>query len=88
MMLSAPAETAVDSMKAIVAPSNLKDEICALPVCGIYADKSRSGNNEYMKTHFPTMDYKEISGTGHFLMLEKPDEFNRLVLEFLDKQKY
>jgi pimeloyl-ACP methyl ester carboxylesterase len=88
MMLGAPPETAVGAMKAIFAPSNLKDEICTLPVLGLYADKSRSGNSEYMKTHFPKMDYKEIPGTGHFLMLEKPDEFNRLVLEFLDKQKY
>jgi pimeloyl-ACP methyl ester carboxylesterase len=34
---------------------------------------------------FPKMEYKEIPGTGHFLMLEKPEEFNRLLLEFLDK---
>jgi pimeloyl-ACP methyl ester carboxylesterase len=88
MMLGAPPETAVGAMKAIFAPSNAKDEICTLPVLGLYADKSRNGNSEYMKTHFPKMDYKEIPETGHFLMLEKPDEFNRLVLEFLDKQKY
>jgi pimeloyl-ACP methyl ester carboxylesterase len=24
-------------------------------------------------------------GTGHFLMMEKPDEFNRVVAEFLAK---
>ena len=88
MTLNAPVETAVGAMKAIFAPSNVKDEICTLPVMGLYADKSRSGNSEYMKTHFPKMDYKEIPGTGHFLMLEKPEEFNRLVLEFLDNQKY
>jgi pimeloyl-ACP methyl ester carboxylesterase len=88
MMLGAPSETAVGAMKAIFAPSSLKDDICTLPVLGLYADKSRSGNSEYMKTHFPTMDYQEIPGTGHFLMLEKPDEFNRLVLGFLNKQKY
>jgi len=68
--------------------SNVNDGICTLPVLGLYADKSRSGNSEYMKTHFPKMDYKEIPGTGHFLMLEKPEAFNRLVLEFLDTQKY
>jgi pimeloyl-ACP methyl ester carboxylesterase len=88
MMLNAPPETAVGAMKAIFAPSNLKDEICTLPVLGIYADKSRSGNSDYMKSHFPKMDYREIPGTGHFLMLEKPDEFNRLVLEFLARQKF
>jgi pimeloyl-ACP methyl ester carboxylesterase len=88
MMLSAPEATAVGAIKTIFAPSDLKDEICTLPVLGLYADKSRSGNSEYMKTHFPKMEYKEIPGTGHFLMLEKPDEFNRLVLEFLNKQNY
>jgi pimeloyl-ACP methyl ester carboxylesterase len=30
----------------------------------------------------------EIAGTGHFLMLEKPDEFNRLLLEFLSRQTF
>ena len=43
---------------------------------------------EYMKIRFPKLDYAEIPGTGHFLMLEKPAEFNRLLLEFLDKLKY
>jgi|WetSurMetagenome_2_1015567.scaffolds.fasta_scaffold225288_2 pimeloyl-ACP methyl ester carboxylesterase len=57
-------------------PPNVKDEICTLPMMGLYADKSRSGNSEYMKTYFPKMVYKEIPGTGHFLMLEKPQEFN------------
>jgi pimeloyl-ACP methyl ester carboxylesterase len=26
-----------------------------------------------------------VPGTGHFLMMEKPDEFNRLLAGFLDK---
>ena len=88
MMLSAPEETAVGAIRAVFSASDGKDEICTLPVLGLYAEKSRSGNSEYMKTHFPKMDYREIPGTGHFLMVEKPEEFNRLVLEFLDNQKY
>jgi len=43
---------------------------------------------EYMKTHFPNLQYFEIAATGHFLMLEKPDDFNHLLLEFLDKQTF
>lgn len=58
------------------------------PVLGLYADHSRAGDREYMKTHFPKMDYEEIAGAGHFLMLEKPEEFNRLLIAFLDKQKF
>jgi pimeloyl-ACP methyl ester carboxylesterase len=34
------------------------------------------------------MDYEEIAGTGHFLMMEKPEEFNRLLIAFLDKQTF
>jgi pimeloyl-ACP methyl ester carboxylesterase len=41
-----------------------------------------------MKVHFPNMDYEEIADTGHFLMLEKPEEFNRLLIAFLEKQSF
>lgn len=52
-----------------------------------YADHSGAANREYVKTHFPKMDYAEIPGADHFLMLEKPEEFSRLLIEFLDRQK-
>ena len=95
MMLGAPAETAVGAMQAMLDPAIWKEEVFTQPVLGLYADKSKLVNDqyyitsrEYMKTHFPKMDYEEIPGTGHFLMLEKPEEFNRLLLTFLAKLKY
>jgi pimeloyl-ACP methyl ester carboxylesterase len=30
----------------------------------------------------------EIPGTGHFVMMEKPEEFNRLVTAFVDRIKF
>jgi pimeloyl-ACP methyl ester carboxylesterase len=57
-------------------------------VLGLYAAKSALGNREYMNAHFPNLEYVEIPATGHFLMLEKPAEFNTLLLAFLKKQKY
>ena len=36
----------------------------------------------------PKLEYRIMGGTGHFLMLENPEEFNRLLLAFLAKQKY
>jgi pimeloyl-ACP methyl ester carboxylesterase len=29
-----------------------------------------------------------MAGTGHFVMLERPEEFNRLLLGFLAKVEY
>jgi pimeloyl-ACP methyl ester carboxylesterase len=56
-------------------------------VLGLFAD-SRWANAESMKALFPKLEFHKIPGTGHFLMLEKPDEFNRLLKSFLEKQKY
>jgi sigma-B regulation protein RsbQ len=88
MMLAAPPATASGAMQATFDPANWKGDVLPEPILGLYADHSRSGDREYMKAHFPNMDYEEISGTGHFLMLEKPEEFNRLLIAFLDKQKF
>jgi pimeloyl-ACP methyl ester carboxylesterase len=88
MMLAAPESTAVGAMQATFDPTYWKGDVFTEPVLGLYADHSRSGDREYMKVHFPNMDYEEIADTGHFLMLEKPEEFNRLLIAFLEKQSF
>jgi pimeloyl-ACP methyl ester carboxylesterase len=88
MMLGAPSETAAGAMAAILDPSVYKDDVFPQPILGLYADGSNLSNPESMKIRFPTLDYAEIPGTGHFLMLEKPDEFNRLLLLFLEKLNF
>jgi pimeloyl-ACP methyl ester carboxylesterase len=88
MMLAAPESTAVGAMQATFDPASWKGDVLTEPVLGLYADHSGAGNREYMKTHFPNMDYHEIAGTGHFLMIEKPEEFNRLLIAFLNHQKF
>ncbi len=88
MMLAAPEATAVGAIKAALDPSVWKEDVFTQPVLGIYAENSSMADVDYMKTRFPRLDYFEIPGTGHFLMLEKPDEFNRLLMAFLDKLTY
>jgi pimeloyl-ACP methyl ester carboxylesterase len=88
MMLAAPESTAWGAMQATFDPAVWKDDVFTQPVLGLYADHSSAHNADYMKTHFPNMDYEEIPGTGHFLMMEKPEEFNRLLIAFLDKQTF
>jgi pimeloyl-ACP methyl ester carboxylesterase len=85
MMLGAPEATATGAMSATFDSSNWKDEVMTFPVLGIYADKSRLGGAGSIKKVFPALEYVEIPGTGHFVMLEKPDEFNRLLMAFVAK---
>jgi pimeloyl-ACP methyl ester carboxylesterase len=40
-----------------------------------------------MREVAPNMDFQMWDGVGHFIMMEKPKEFNATVLEFLDKNK-
>ena len=88
MMMATSETTAVEAMNATEDPAVWKDDVFTQPVLGLYTVKSSAGNPEYMKTHFPNTDYNEVAGAGHFVMLDKPDEFNRLLLEFLGKQKF
>jgi pimeloyl-ACP methyl ester carboxylesterase len=36
-----------------------------------------------LHVEFPDVPVRKISGTGHWLMMDKPDEFNRILDEFL-----
>jgi pimeloyl-ACP methyl ester carboxylesterase len=37
----------------------------------------------YVRSLSPKTDYRVIDGVGHWLMLEKPDEFNRVLIDML-----
>jgi pimeloyl-ACP methyl ester carboxylesterase len=86
-MLSAPEATAVGAMKAMFDPVAWKDDVFAKPALGLYPNSSRNADRDYIKIHYPNLEFQEINGVGHFLMMEKPEEFNRLLLQFLNKQK-
>ncbi len=89
MMLGAPAATAAGALKAALDPAIWKEDVFNIPVLGLFADSpSADGTGASMKSRFPELEFHKIPGTGHFLMLEKPEEFNRLLQAFLAKQKY
>jgi pimeloyl-ACP methyl ester carboxylesterase len=39
---------------------------------------------EETKKVLPHYSQTQVAGTGHFVMMEKPDEFNQLVTSFVD----
>jgi pimeloyl-ACP methyl ester carboxylesterase len=88
MMLGAPEATAVGAMNATFTATAPTDYMLRMPTLGIYAGRSPMASSQSIQAHFPNSEYTQIPDTGHFLMLEKPEEFNRLLLAFLAKQKY
>jgi pimeloyl-ACP methyl ester carboxylesterase len=85
MMLAAPEATAYGAMVATFDPAIWKDDVMTMPVLGIFADKSALGNPDVTKKIFPNYEHHEVPGTGHFVMMEKPREFNALLTAFVDR---
>ena len=88
MMLAAPETTAYQAMAATFTAANWKDESFPEPALGIYADHSGADDPAYFKKTFPNGSTVEVPGTGHFVMLEKPAEFNKLLADFLPTAKF
>jgi len=87
MMLAPPEATASGAMIATFDSADLNDYVSTVPVLGIYAGTPMT-NRESLKKAFPNSEYVQVAGTGHFVMMERPEEFNRLLLAFLGKVKY
>ena len=67
-------------------PARQTVDIPMVPIVGIYAGRPLA-SRELVLSHFPNAEYTQIPGTGHFLMLEKPEEFNRLLLAYGPKTR-
>lgn len=83
MMLGAPEITAVGAMDATQDPAGRTTDIPAVPILGIYAEPAPVASREAVLRNFPKAEFTQIAGTGHFLMLEKPAEFNAVLMKFL-----
>jgi pimeloyl-ACP methyl ester carboxylesterase len=75
-------------MSATFAAPNWRDESFTVPAFGIFADHSAANDPVYFKKIFPNGKAVEVPGTGHFVMLEKPVEFNKLLADFLPQAKF
>lgn len=87
MMLRTPQRVAVSELEGILDPALWKTDQIEVPVLIVLA-KSPFWTNEYEKFvrgFVPHLQYETLDGVSHFLMLDKPREFNELVLAFLRK---
>jgi pimeloyl-ACP methyl ester carboxylesterase len=85
MMLGTPEATAAGAMSATWDTSQWSDQKLTMPVLAVYAGTRPLASEEAVKTFYPNAEYHTIPETAHFLMMEKPAEFNRLVETFAGK---
>jgi len=88
MMLGAPEATATGAMAAMFDPSLRWTDLVPAPALAVYAGTARVPEAATTRELYPNYEAKQIAGTGHFLMMEKPAEFNRTLTEFLTKIKF
>jgi pimeloyl-ACP methyl ester carboxylesterase len=61
------------------------EDITTTPTFSVYAQNEELAEDhvEYLKFLFPNTSYYEMDSVGHFLMMEKPLKFNRMLEEFI-----
>lgn len=86
VMLSAPETTAHGSMRAMFDPSLQTDDVISVPAFSIAAGQSNFAFGDTQREVLTDWEYTNVPGTGHFLMMEKPAEFNALLDGFLSER--
>jgi len=87
--LNTPQYVLVSAMEGMVDPSIWGPDKINVPVLAIMAKNPFYPPNleELYRGIAPNMEFHMWEGVGHFIMMEKPKEFNEAVLSFLDKNK-
>ena len=81
--MARPSEAvAVGAMNSLLEDRIWDTQPMSLPVMMIVEGGSNT-TKEPMRQLFPSLRFEKIAGAGHFLMLEKPQEINELLLQYL-----
>lgn len=88
-MTSAPDYVGLSAMGGMVDASIWKNDIVHVPVLAIMAESPWWGpdTKDSFKAIAPNIDFRMWTGVSHFLMMEKPKEFNAAVNAFVEQNK-
>jgi pimeloyl-ACP methyl ester carboxylesterase len=89
-MLSTPQHVAVSAMEGMIDPAIWKDDKITVPVLAVLAKSPfwPPDNEKFFRSVVPDLEYHMWEGVSHFLMNEKPDEFNKTLMAFLQKKGF
>jgi pimeloyl-ACP methyl ester carboxylesterase len=87
--LNTPQHVLVSAMEGMADPSIWGEDKITVPVLAVMAKNPLFPPNieESARAIVPNLEFYMWDGVGHFVMMEKPKEFNEGVLAFLDKNK-
>jgi pimeloyl-ACP methyl ester carboxylesterase len=71
-------------------PADAAPLVVSCPVLGVWSDGDAYLTEEQVKTSGErikgSFQYEKITGASHWMMLDKPNELNRLLLKFLERE--
>ena len=83
MMMRTPEVTARGVMAGMFADDALRPEPVTVPGYGVFADRPEMLPLSFVEKMVPGFRHVVLPGTGHFLMVEKPEEFNTALLAYV-----
>jgi pimeloyl-ACP methyl ester carboxylesterase len=77
----------VSAMEGMADDSIWGQDKINVPVLAILAKTPfwPADTEQFYRSIAPNLDFQMLEGVGHFLMMEKPKQFNDAVLAYLDK---
>ncbi|MDQ2978707.1 MAG: alpha/beta fold hydrolase [Acidobacteriota bacterium] len=89
VMTKTPQHVLVSAAESMLDPANFREDPIRVPLLSVLAKSPFWGEDyeAFLRGLAPQLDFKVMEGVRHFLMLEKPDEFNAILAAFLEKQR-
>ena len=87
MVVQTPQHVALSEMEATLNPELWKPDPIDVPVLMILAKSPvwSADYEQFVRSFIPQLDYETWENVSHFLMMEKPQEFNDALLAFMRK---
>ena len=88
-MLRTPQYVAASEMEATLDPELWKPDKINVPVLMILAKQPAwsADYEQFVRGLVPDLDYQTWEGVSHFLMMDKPEQFNSALSAFLEKHQ-
>jgi len=89
-ILATPQHVSISELESTLDPDLWKPDAIDVPILMLLAQQPmwNADYEKFARTLVPNLDYEVWDNVSHFLMMERPEEFNAAVLKFLRKHLF